>query len=465
MQLILKLQDDQKCMKKVEPSSRSKAIEDIISIGSFMEALVLNHYVLVRKILANQDNTLRINRGTMYDNQRAFNVVGARENKIEAHYMYMARIQKVTPDVVDNSGPIFDTEPLQKEQGDTNITIDSLDMSTNGETVDHDDDYLAKEQLFTHQETISIMSQEKEAQIKFYKTREDKEIEKVVALENKVKALDDIVYKTDQLVQTMNMLNRNCKTSFVKPEFLKKAQRENPRMYDIVIIEYLVKISKKARILELKQRHFKITVLTSNTSYPSRKIRHICAYTSQKTMKETRSICHIQRRRICRIQAMEVIKGEFKKLESIKISNVLLTCNTSLEIFNEEFNRMSIMEDDLFTYEVKIAEVTNIPCDLKNEDNSKQQMSHESDNDMEYDPSDIYWARGDDEVELIDEESSDSDDEDEVAKIFRIETNVFDFETPLCREFKEFNYLLQIDPDVLTKDTDGFKTYKEYKDD
>ncbi|GJV46508.1 hypothetical protein Tco_1431044 [Tanacetum coccineum] len=77
------------------------------------------------------------------------------------------------------------------------------------------------------------MSQEKEAQIKFYKTREDKEIEKVIALENKVKALDDIVYKTGQSVQTMNMLNRNCKTSFVKPEFLKKAQRANPRLYDI----------------------------------------------------------------------------------------------------------------------------------------------------------------------------------------------------------------------------------------
>ncbi|GJR71263.1 hypothetical protein Tco_0083628 [Tanacetum coccineum] len=29
------------------------------------------------------------------------------------------------------------------------------------------------------------------------------------------------------------MLNRNCKMSFVKPEFLKKAQRANPRLYDI----------------------------------------------------------------------------------------------------------------------------------------------------------------------------------------------------------------------------------------
>ncbi|GJR75189.1 integrase, catalytic region, zinc finger, CCHC-type containing protein [Tanacetum coccineum] len=56
-----------------------------------------------------------------------------------------SKIQEVTPDAADNSGPIFDTEPLQKEQGDTNITTDSLDMSTNGETVDRDDDDLAKE--------------------------------------------------------------------------------------------------------------------------------------------------------------------------------------------------------------------------------------------------------------------------------------------------------------------------------
>ncbi|GKD58770.1 hypothetical protein Tco_1296279, partial [Tanacetum coccineum] len=90
-----------------------------------------------------------------------------------------------------------------------------------------------KKELFTHQETISIMSQEKEAQKKFNKTREDKELEKVIALENKIKVLDDIVYKTGQLVQIMNMLNCNCKTSCVQPELLKKAQRANPRLYDI----------------------------------------------------------------------------------------------------------------------------------------------------------------------------------------------------------------------------------------
>nr|GEV72562.1 hypothetical protein [Tanacetum cinerariifolium] len=90
-------------------------------------------------------------------------------------------------------------------------------------------DLINKKEMFAHQETISILSQAKEAQIKLYKTQ----LDKVVALENKVKVLDSIVYKTGQSVQTMNMLNRNCKMSFAKPEFLKKAQRANPRLYDI----------------------------------------------------------------------------------------------------------------------------------------------------------------------------------------------------------------------------------------
>ncbi|GJW80957.1 hypothetical protein Tco_0144932 [Tanacetum coccineum] len=34
-----------------------------------------------------------------------------------------------------------------------------------------------------------------------------------------------------------------------------------------------------------------------------------------------------------------------------------------------------------------------------------------------------------------------------------------------CEKFKEFDYLLKIDHDLLTKDINGFKTYEEYKDD
>ncbi|GJV43329.1 hypothetical protein Tco_1427865 [Tanacetum coccineum] len=178
----------------------------------------------------------------------------------------------------------------------------------------------------------------------------------------------------------------------------------------------------------------------------------------------------------------KVIKGEYEKIKDVKVKDVSLTCDTTLEVFNNEVSRLSGIDEDLFTYEV---EVTNIPCNSNMDDDSE----HEADDDMGYDSSDvaftewlgskifnyktmdhytmkalwIYWIRGDDEVELTDEESS--DDMDEVAEVFRIDTNLFDFEIPICKAFEEFNYLLQIDPDLLTNDIEGFKTYEDYKND
>ncbi|GKC44465.1 hypothetical protein Tco_1062187 [Tanacetum coccineum] len=147
-----------------------------------------------------------------------------------------------------------------------------------------------------------------------------------------------------------------------------------------------------------------------------------------------------------------------------------------------EISRLSEMDNDLFTYEVEVA---NIPFNSVMDDGSED----EADDDMGYDPSDvafiewlrskffnymamdqytmralwIYWIIGDDEVELTDEESSNN--EDEIAKVFRIDTNIFNYETPICSAFNEFNYLLKVDPDLLMKDIMGFKTYKDYKDD
>ncbi|GJY81516.1 hypothetical protein Tco_0494267 [Tanacetum coccineum] len=183
-----------------------------------------------------------------------------------------------------------------------------------------------------------------------------------------------------------------------------------------------------------------------------------------------------------KLRMTKVIKGEFEKLKDLNDKDVSHTCGTSLEVFNNEFNRMSGMDDYLFTYEVEVA---NFPCDSNKDDDSE----NEADDDMGYDPSDvaftewlglknfnyktmdhytkkalwIYWIRGDDKVELKDEEFSDN--EDYVTEVFRIDTNIFNFETPMCKTFKEFSYLLQIDPDLLTKDIEGFKTYEEFKDD
>ncbi|GJV13339.1 hypothetical protein Tco_1354880 [Tanacetum coccineum] len=80
-----------------------------------------------------------------------------------------------------------------------------------------------------------------------------------------------------------------------------------------------------------------------------------------------------------------------------------------------------------------------------------------------------YWKMGGDEIEVCDDESSDLEeywsDKEETAKNFKIETDVFYYETPLCLAFNEYNYLLKVDLDLLTKDIIGFKTYKDYKDD
>nr|GEZ37197.1 hypothetical protein [Tanacetum cinerariifolium] len=108
---------------------------------------------------ANQDNSPRIHRNAGYEGQRSGTVAGARDTvgssmvqksgiqcynckeygheeagiqlnaeqadwrddtddesddqELEAHYMYMAKLQQVSPDV-DDSGPIFDKEPEQK---------------------------------------------------------------------------------------------------------------------------------------------------------------------------------------------------------------------------------------------------------------------------------------------------------------------------------------------------------------
>nr|GFD32102.1 hypothetical protein [Tanacetum cinerariifolium] len=89
--------------------------------------------------------------------------------ELEAHHMYMAQLQEVSPDAAD-SGPIFDDKPLQKvsnddhynmfamesehpeqskyvhdtyliEQDAQNVIIDSLDMSYDREEIDQNDDY------------------------------------------------------------------------------------------------------------------------------------------------------------------------------------------------------------------------------------------------------------------------------------------------------------------------------------
>nr|GEW03095.1 transposon Ty3-I Gag-Pol polyprotein [Tanacetum cinerariifolium] len=55
------------------------------------------------------------------------------------------------------------------------------------------------------------------------------------------------------------------------------------------------------------------------------------------------------------------------------------------------------------------------------------------------------------------------DDLEDIADIFKIKGNMFDFETPLCEGFNDFNYLLKIDKNLFTFDIQGTRTYEEYE--
>nr|GFA39001.1 hypothetical protein [Tanacetum cinerariifolium] len=181
--------------------------------------------------------------------------------ELEAHYMYLSQLQVVSPDAAD-SGPIFDDEPLQKNDDDdlvnerellaslieklkceiderkncnklletsNKVLVEKLkgeieDFKNNNKSLESSNNSfkeannklsetnnllytdfkksqaeLAKRNSMEYPSQMEIEFAKKEAQIKLYKNREDKELDKVIALENKVK----------------------------------KAQRANPRLYDI----------------------------------------------------------------------------------------------------------------------------------------------------------------------------------------------------------------------------------------
>nr|GEV51163.1 hypothetical protein [Tanacetum cinerariifolium] len=260
--------------------------------------------------IANQDNSLRINIDTGYDNQRIVNIVGTKENvgtpvvqqsgiqcynckeyghvarecqkpkrakdvayhkekmllyqELEAHYMYMAQIQEVTLDAADNSGPIFDSEPLQKvsnndnynvfaigsehleqsksvndtyliEQDKHNVIIDSLDMSYDREQIDQNNDAndLANERdlLASLIEKLKCEINDSKNRNKFLETSNKALIDK---LKGKIK---DFKTKNKSLESSNNHFkeanNELSKTNQLMYKDLKKFQAELDRYHDV----------------------------------------------------------------------------------------------------------------------------------------------------------------------------------------------------------------------------------------
>nr|GEX53219.1 hypothetical protein [Tanacetum cinerariifolium] len=207
---------------------------------------------------ANQDNSPRINRSAGYENQRIGNVARARETvgltmELEAHYMYMAQLQEVSPDAAD-SGQIFDDEPLQKvstddhynvfaieskhpeqseyvsdtypiDQDAHNVIIDSLDMSYDREEIDQNDDDndFTKERKFLASliQKLKCEIDESKNRNKFLETSNKVLIEKlkgkIEAFKNKNKSLESsnnhFKEANNKLSETNNLLYTDYKKS------------------------------------------------------------------------------------------------------------------------------------------------------------------------------------------------------------------------------------------------------------
>ncbi|GJU48783.1 hypothetical protein Tco_1218338 [Tanacetum coccineum] len=168
------------------------------------------------------------------------------------------------------------------------------------------------EQMINHRLNIDLSTREK-----MIDSQMDDMIKEKLALKQQIDSLEqnlsNQIKEKESLLRTLLFSKMNPKKKkpqvfyddthkqalgYQNPFYLKKAQRIKPTLYDgsvissqhvvipviddeetlileellvnflriAVIMEYLVKISKKARILELKRRHLKITVLTSYTS-------------------------------------------------------------------------------------------------------------------------------------------------------------------------------------------------------
>ncbi|GKC40852.1 hypothetical protein Tco_1053236 [Tanacetum coccineum] len=98
-------------------------------------------------------------------------------------------------------------------------------------------DELVKQSLLTKSHYEGLVKQKTKV-IKDLKLKEEKDIDKIISMENQLKFLNEIVYKMSQSIQTIHMLAPKCPTfngrpAFANPMYLKKAQYEIPCLYEI----------------------------------------------------------------------------------------------------------------------------------------------------------------------------------------------------------------------------------------
>nr|GFB19379.1 hypothetical protein [Tanacetum cinerariifolium] len=190
--------------------SKDKEIDKLMALISFLFKKIYkptnnNLRTSSNTSRGNQDNSRRINR-EQADWRDDTDDDELEDQELEAHYMYMAQLQEVSPDAAD-SGPIFDAEPLQKVSNDDhynvfaiesahpeqsisvhdtypiehdahNVIIDSLDMSYDREEIDQNDD---DTDLANEHELLASLIEKLKCEI-----NESKNHNKILEISNKV---------------------------------------------------------------------------------------------------------------------------------------------------------------------------------------------------------------------------------------------------------------------------------------
>nr|GEU64235.1 myosin heavy chain-related protein [Tanacetum cinerariifolium] len=102
---------------------------------------------------------------------------------------------------------------------------------------------LIKQSFLTKSHYYEGLVKEKTKVITDLKLKEEKDIDKMISMEKQLKFLNEIVYKRNQSIQTIYMLapkgpTFNVRSTSANPMYLKKAQSENPCLYEIPYDKY-----------------------------------------------------------------------------------------------------------------------------------------------------------------------------------------------------------------------------------
>ncbi|GJU95951.1 hypothetical protein Tco_1320707 [Tanacetum coccineum] len=119
----------------------------------------------------------------------------------------------------------------------TPVNTSSTEIPVEISVVKQKYDELVKKSLLTRSQFEGQLK-EKSKVISDLKVKEGKDIDTMIEMDKQIKFLNEILYKRNQSIQTIHMLAPKCATyngrsTFANPKYLKKAQSEKPRLYEI----------------------------------------------------------------------------------------------------------------------------------------------------------------------------------------------------------------------------------------